>query len=98
MALQSVDPSCVIKVDCQAVQRGAQKDSAWANAPCRTLARMWGPVAAGLSGENERVVWMPAHNSASDLSGKRLSNGQQVHEHDAVGNDLVDELATVPER
>ena len=93
MALQSVDPSCVIKVDCQAVQRGAQRDSAWANAPCRTLARMWGPVAAGLSGENERVVWMPAHNSEADVGNKTLSNGEALAPSDVVGNDLADELA-----
>ena len=40
-----------------------------------------------------KVIWMPAHNSTSNLGGKWLSNGQPLSASDVIGNDLVDELA-----
>ena len=93
METQSLDPGCAIKVDCQGAQRGAQRDSSWAMAPCRTLARVWGPVAEALSCELEQVVWMLAHNSESGVGSKSLSNGEALTISDVIGNDLVDELA-----
>ena len=53
MAVDSFDRSCSTKVDCQAVQVGAQRDAAWAIAPCRMLARAWGPVATAPSWATE---------------------------------------------
>ena len=93
MAAQTVDPWCKVKVDCQAVQLGAQRDVAWANAPCRTFARAWGPVAATVGEDPGRVVWMPAHNSISDIGHRKLSDGALLSTADVVGNDLVDRLA-----
>ena len=78
MAVQSFDPGCTLKVDCAAVQLGSKRDSAWATAPCRPLARAWAPICNGLIDDRERVVWMPAHNTAATISGKRLSNGQPL--------------------
>ena len=93
MALEALDPGCPIKVDCKAVQLGTLRDASWANAPCRTFARAWGPVANALEGDKARVVWMPAHSSLSNITHKRLSNGMPLRAGDVVGNDLVDQLA-----
>ncbi len=91
--LQSFDPTCSFLIDCKAVQLGAQREQAWANAPSRVLARAWGPVAAALEGDKGRVGWMPAHNSLSGFAHKKRSDGQHLSRANVVGNDLVDELA-----
>ena len=57
MAVSSADPWTPIRVDCLAVQKGAQKDKAWAEAPDRCLARVWAPVIAALDDGAQRVVW-----------------------------------------
>jgi len=93
MAVQNFDPGCALKVDCAAVQIGSKRDAAWANAPCRTFARAWGPISNALADDHQRVVWMPAHNTATSFVGKKLSNGELVQSHDVIGKDMVDELA-----
>jgi len=93
MALEALDPGCPIKVDCKAVQLGTLRDASWANAPCRTFARAWGPVANALEGDKARVVWMPARSLLGNITHKRISNGMPLRAADLVGNDLVDQLA-----
>ena len=92
-ALLSFDPSCPLFVDCKAVQLGTLRDMVWANAPCRTFARAWGPVAQALEGDSNRVAWMPAHNAMTGFEHKKLSNGNALQKAHIVGNDLVDQLA-----
>jgi hypothetical protein len=93
MAVGAFDPGCALKVDCAAVHLGSRKDEQWATAPCRVLARAWGPLTAALAGDRDRVTWMPAHCNADSLEGKRLSNGQPLQPYDVVGNAQVDEWA-----
>jgi len=93
MAVQTFDPGCVIKGDCQAVQKGTRRGTSWANAPNRKFARIWGPVAVALEGDEERAVWMPAHCAEAAASQKRLSNGDLLTVADIRGNALVDTLA-----
>ena len=50
MALETFDPGCPIKVHCKALQLGALRSESWANAPCKTFARAWGPVAQPSNG------------------------------------------------
>ena len=54
MAVHSTDPAAFLNVDCAAVQLGSQRGVAWASAPDRALASLWGPVAAGLEGGTDR--------------------------------------------
>jgi len=93
MALQSLDPGCVIKGDCQAVHRGSQRGIRWAGEAGRTLARAWGPVAAALGDAPERALWMPAHCTDKSMIGKTMSDGRLVTKHDVEANALVDGLA-----
>ncbi|CAK0854923.1 unnamed protein product [Prorocentrum cordatum] len=65
MAVRSCDPAASLKVDCSAVQLGAQRDLRWATAPCRILARAWGPISVALESNPDWVMWMPAHNAAT---------------------------------
>ena len=93
MAVQSCDPGAALKVDCAAVQLGTQRDLRWATAPCRALARAWGPLSAALQPDPDRVIWMPAHCTDTGYVGKSLGNGQPLQAHDVAGNDYVDALA-----
>ena len=93
MGIQAFGPGCALKVDCKSVQLGSRRDASWANAACRTFARAWGPICTALHDDPDRVVWMPAHNSASTFGDKKMSTGQRVRAHDVAGNDFVDGLA-----
>ena len=93
MAVQTFDPACSLKVDCLAVQKGAQRGMAWASAPNRKFARAWGPVAVALEDDTSRITWMPAHCNLGSIEHKKLSNGSPLTAADVHGNDLVDTLA-----
>ncbi|CAK0854479.1 unnamed protein product [Prorocentrum cordatum] len=66
MAVQSFDPASSLKVDCSAVQLGTKRGARWATAPCRTLARAWGPISAALESDPDRVAWLPANRCPLD--------------------------------
>ena len=78
MAAQIAFPEAEFRVDCQAVQVGAQKGSAWATAPHRELARAWGPLSSALGSNAKAVVWMPAHCITGDIGMKKLSDGTRL--------------------
>eukprot|EP00973_Karenia_brevis_P072226 10034333-Karenia_brevis.AAC.1 len=78
MAAQTFDPGCSLKVDFQPVQKGSQRDRAWAMAPNRKFARAWGPVASALEGDTKRVIWMPAHCNPNNIEHRKLSDGSPL--------------------
>ena len=85
MALQMTDSECPVRTDCMAVLRGLQQGQSWANAPCRIFVSAWNPIASMIEGDHERVAWMPAHCSATQVGRKMLSNGQVMTEVDRNG-------------
>ena len=93
MATQAASPWASIRVDCLSVQQGAQRGGAWAAAPDRRLARAWAPIAAALDEDSERVIWMPAHCTESQVGVKQLSNGDFLSAVDLQANAVVDQLA-----
>jgi hypothetical protein len=98
MASVSAEPGAPFRVDCLAVQQGAGRGSTWATAPDRKLARAWGPLAAALDGEPQRVVWMPAHCSHALVGIRTLSDGTPLSAIDVNANALVDRLAKAAAR
>jgi hypothetical protein len=93
MAAQAALSGSHFRVDCQAVQVGAQKGADWAMAPDRQLARAWGPLASALEDGSEHVDWKPAHCTEKDIAAKRLSNDEKLSFTDWRTNALVDSLA-----
>ena len=93
MAAQSAIPGSSFRVDCRAVQMGAQRGPEWATAPDRKLARAWGPLTTTLEEEAHRVVWMPAQCTATQVGSKRLGDGSMMTHRDRIMNEQVDELA-----
>ena len=93
MAAQSCMPTSPLWVDCESVRRGSQRGGTWATAPCRRLARAWGPLAAALEDRPERVGWMPAHCSAGQAGSHEKSDGSQLSLMDIMGNDVADRMA-----
>ena len=93
MATQVAAPGVPFRVDCLAVQQGAQRGQQWAEAPDRVFARAWAPVAMVLEDHPGRVAWMPAHCGAGEVGVKRLSNGELLSVTDRESNELVDRLA-----
>jgi hypothetical protein len=93
MGVQTSDAFCTLYVDCQAVQKGSQNGSEWASSAARKFARAWAPIASNLEEDIHRVVWMPAHCTASQDGLRTLSDGQPLTETRRKGNAAVDELA-----
>ena len=93
MAASTALPGSSFRVDCSSVQLGSQREASWASAPERRLARAWAPLAAGLEGRADTVVWMPAHCEAGAVGVRRLGDGSVPTECDRQTNALVDELA-----
>ena len=80
-------------VDCKAVLQGAQRDSRWAGAPARTLARAWIPLHGALDDSQRTVQWMPAHCELGDAGVRTLSTGRALTVTDIVANREVDKHA-----
>ena len=93
MAASTALPGSSFRVDCSSVQLGSQREASWASALERRLARAWAPLAAGLEGRADTVVWMPAHCEAGAVGVRRLGDGSVLTECDRQTNALVDELA-----
>ena len=93
MAAQAAAPDAHFRVDCLAVQQGAQRGQQWAVAPDRRLARAWAPVAMALGNQPSRVAWMPAHCGQGQIGVKQLSNGDFLSPIDRDSNALVDNFA-----
>ena len=93
MGTQTSDAVSTLHVDCLSVQKGSQQGSEWATSSARKYARAWAPVASNLEEDVHRVVWMPAHCTASHDGVRSLSTGQPLTEAHRLGNAAVDELA-----
>ena len=93
MSFSVADPFSRLHTDCSAVFCGANRSSEWANSPARPFGRAWGPIAANFEGDPSRLVWMPAHCTAAQVSSKKLSTGEPMTQANRRGNSLVDWLA-----
>ncbi|CAK0875640.1 unnamed protein product, partial [Prorocentrum cordatum] len=92
-AVQSIDPAAHLKVDCSAVQLGAQRDLRWATVPGQAFARAWGPILVPLESNPDWVMRTQAQNTVTNDVSKKMSNGRLAQASDVAGNDLVDDLA-----
>jgi len=102
-ALQVVLTICpfppAMKTDCLSLLRTAEQGTCRATNWCKTLARIWSTIANSLDGDitrlstNERLVWMPAHQTLAMIGEKKLSNGRRLSCIDWRANRLVDSLA-----
>ena len=82
-----------LHTDCMAVLLGSKKGIQWANDPRRTFSRIWGLVASALEDDVQSLVWGPAHLAASQVAGRKLSNGAPMKQRHRIGNAEVDTRA-----
>jgi hypothetical protein len=88
-----------LRTDCLGLLSTAEGGTARATAADKPLARAWVGIAATLDGDitqlvrRRRLVWLPAHQSATAIGNRTLSNGKEMTALDWRANRLVDALA-----
>jgi hypothetical protein len=88
-----------MRTDCLSLLRAAESGTTSATDARRQLARIWVQIASHLDGvisvltDEQKLVWMPAHQSLSMVGEIKLSNGQRLTTIDWRANRLVDALA-----
>ena len=88
-----------LRTDCLSLLRTAEGGLSKAVAANRPLARIWGRIGCSLDADitclvrDEKLVWVPAHQTTAAIGNKELSNGQMLTAVDWRANRLVDALA-----
>jgi hypothetical protein len=88
-----------MRTDCQALLATAQEGYQKAVGANKPLARVWSQIAAAVDEDlgslvrDERLVWLPAHQTVAAIGSRRLSNGRVFSGIDWRANRLVDALA-----
>ena len=90
-------PGSIYHVDCQSVQKGANKGTLWAASAARRFSRGWIPLSAARDDAAHDVLWMPAHLGDNSAGNRTLSNGRPLHKVDIAANALADEQSFLNE-
>ena len=79
VAALSSHPSNGFRIDWMSVLTGCLRGEAWATAPDRRHARVWGPLKAAMEGQTaHKVRWMPADCTTAAVGARQLSDGQAL--------------------
>ena len=97
-ASQHACPGSPFFTDCKAVQVGTKNGKAWMTSPARKFGRAWSPLSIAIEGDEQAIIWMPAHCDSSSVGEASLSDGTKMTRIDRIGNDTVDMLAKADAR
>ena len=94
-ALRTMPGGSRFKGDCKSCIGMLHTRMTEATSAKRVLARVYGMLLTALEGVSlDRILWMPAHNSAAHVGKLQLSNGEVLTKEDVFGNDEADKGAS----